>query len=105
MNIPEEEQDAANANILLAKSKLINLGLADSSKFGVWNLTEKGRKEKISEKLIQEKWRPAGAGKGGDKLKSFQLAGMTYLSTRHFPIELKNRLHQIGQTQLNQAYR
>ena len=95
MNIPEEEQDAASANILLAKSELVNSEFADSSKFGVWNLTEKGHKEKFSEKLIQRKWGPGG-GKSGKRLRSYNFGGMSYMSTRNFPIELRNRLNQIG---------
>lgn len=93
MNIPEEEQDEACTNILLAKSKLANLGFADSSKYGVWNLTEKGQKEKFSEDLIQKTWKP----ERGKKLRGHQKTGMTFLSTRNFPIGLKNRLDQIRQ--------
>lgn len=93
MNIPEEEQDVACTNILLAKSKLANLGFADSSKYGVWNLTEKGQKEKFSEDLIQKTWHTGS----DNKLRSHQKTGMIFLSTRNFPIELKNRLDKIRQ--------
>ena len=70
LNIPEEEVEKrlksgasrVRNNIAWARAYLVKVGLLDSSQRGVWSLTEKGFKAKLSEEDIYDIFKEVHAG-------------------------------------------
>jgi len=85
-NIPKKDQGNASRGIHSAVNILTRLGYIDPTKYGVWALTQIGQTRNLEAKEIIDLLL------NHPKIKS----GYCVMNIRKFPLELKERLKQVG---------